>query len=200
MSFQWYLARTKPLCEYKACVALERNGYELFSPLVRTPWRRFGRQDVPLFPGYLFVRRDRNALCLAPLNRIEGMIGWVQFDGIAPEVPNEVILELTDRLKLIDRQGGSWKRFQPGDRVRVNSGWIDALGEVLEEPVSPDSRIRVLLEFMGGLVRAHVPCRDLQSVDKTLVRSPRRTRGKGRWVNGYGPRAEIHPQVQNISS
>lgn len=190
MGLQWYLVRTKPLCEYKASTALGRNGYELFFPLVSTPRPRLGRQDAPLFPGYLFVRQDRDSSRLTPLDRIEGMIGWVQFDGVAPEVPDEVIRELAKRLEIIDSQGGSWKRFQPGERVRVASGWVDVLAEVLEEPASPNSRVRVLLDFMGRLVRARVPWQDLQPVDEESVRPPRRTRGKGRWIDGYGPRAE----------
>ena len=42
-----------------------------------------------------------------------------------------------------------WRRYQPGEPVRVISGNIDKLGEVLEEGKSAQGRVRVLMEFMG---------------------------------------------------
>ena len=194
MSGSWYLVSTKPLCEYKAAAALERNGYDIFFPRVQTPRPRLGHDDSPIFPGYLFIRRDQGLADLPPIERVAGLRGWVQFDGVVPPVPDEVIDELARRIRTINSHGGHWDRFQPGQTVRVTSGWIDNLAKVVEEPESPKARVRVLLNFMGRLVRARVPWEDLQPVGEAQVRafrsrSARRTRGKGRWIRGYGPRA-----------
>ena len=182
------------MSEYKAAAALERNGYDLYFPTVLTPRPRPGHDDVPLFPGYVFVRYHRNGSGLPPISRLPGLIGWVGFDGFVPRVPDEVIVELSTRVEDINRQGGAWRSFQPGDKVRVTSGWRENLAEVLDEPESPQSRVRVLLSFMGRLVRARVPWQDLEPVngDAPLLprrRQPRRTRGNGRWIRGFGPRA-----------
>ena len=191
---KWYLIRTRPKSEYKAAAWLERSGYEYYFPTVSTPKPRPGHHDVPLFPGYVFIRYHRNGNGLLPLNRFSGLVGWVEFDGAVPVVPDEVIAELSERIEAINRQGGYWRRFQPGEMVNVTSGWMNNLAKVLEEPESPQSRVRVLLNFMGRMVQARVPWTDLEPVNggpgsHWSSRSPRRTRGKGRWIRGYGPRA-----------
>ena len=190
----WYLARTRPECEYRAAAALERSGYDLFFPRVRTPQPRSGHSDAPLFPGYLFVRRDVNGSGLPPIDRIAGLMGWVQFDGMIPQVPDAEIDELGLRLAAINERGGAWRQYRPGEKVRVNWGATDSLAEVLEQPKSPRGRVRVLLSMMGRLVPASVPWHDLHPIENgsfvgAAVRSPRRTRGRGRWINGFGPRA-----------
>ena len=190
----WYLIRTRPRSEYKAAAGLERSGYEYYFPKVRTPKPRPGHDDTPLFPGYLFVRYHRNGNGLPPLNRISGLIGWVDFDGAVPEVPDEIIEELSQRIDAINNHGGHWRRFKPGETVQVTSGRMNNLAKVLEEPESPQSRVQVLLNFMGRMVRARVPWRDLEPVNGVPgsywpSRSPRRTRGRGRWIRGQGPRA-----------
>ena len=190
----WYLARTKPQSEYVAAAALERNGYELYFPRVQTPRPRAGHDNMPLFPGYLFVRRDQEVSGLPPINHVAGMVGWIQFDGVVPKVPDEVMTELVGRLAEIKSAGGYWRRFRRGERVVVTGGSMENLAEVLEEPESPQSRVRVLLEFMGQLVPARVPWEDLQPASDDPMafypgRAPRRTRGRGRWIRGFGPRA-----------
>ena len=181
------------MSEYIAASALERYGYTLYLPTVKTPRPRQGHEDSPMFPGYLFVRHEQEGLALPPVNRIAGFIGWVQFDDVVPSVPDEVIRDLDRRLEQINQEGGHWTRFKPGDQVRVVAGPMDGLAQVLEEPKSPESRVRVLLSFMGGLVRARVPWQDLQPVDNEWTtryrrgRPPRRTRGRGRWIRGFGP-------------
>ena len=194
MSLGWYLARTKPMSEYLALAALERNGYKSYLPRVQTPRPRAGHEDIPLFPGYLFIRQGRNGSGLPAINRMAGIVGWVQFDGEIPEVPGDVIAKLDRRLKAINRHGGHWTRYKPGQKVRVSSGWMEGLAEVLEETKTPQSRVRVLMNFMGQLVQAHVPWQDLRPVDDDAMlvqqeRAPRRTRGNGRWIRGFGPRA-----------
>ena len=190
----WYLARTRPQSEYRAAAALERNGYELFFPRVRTPRPRSGHVDAPLFPGYLFVRQDVNGSGLPPIDRIAGLLGWVQFDGVVPRLPDTEIHELGLRLSAINKRGGAWRQYRPGERVRVNWGSTDSLAQVLEEAKSPRARVRVLLSMMGRSVPASVPWHDIQPIEngsliETEVRGPRRTRGRGRWVNGFGPKA-----------
>jgi len=196
LSNGWRLVRTKPLSEYVAASALERSGYMPFFPRVITPRPRAGHNDAPLFPGYLFVRNEDEGASLPPVGRIAGLIGWVEFDGVIPVVPDSVIVEMDARLKEVNATGGQWRRYQPGDRVRVVNGHVDSLAEVLEEAKSPQSRVKVLMSFMGGLVHARVPWYSLEpaggqewlEAQAGSGRPPRRTRGKGRWIKGFGPR------------
>ena len=190
----WYLIRTKPQCDFLAADALKRDGFELFSPRVRIPHRRGGKRDAPLFPGYLFVRFDVENSDWPVVRLLPGILGWVRFDGVMPAVPDEVVNSLAERVEAIDSGGGLWNRFRQGDKVRVMSGKMESLAEVLEEATSPQARVRVLLEFMGRMVTAQVPWHDLHAAqqDSTSIQNrrwPRRTRGKGRWIRGFGPSA-----------
>jgi len=193
MARRWYVVRTKPQSEYLAAAALERDGFELFFPHVRTPRPNSGRDDVPLFPGYLFLRHDVEKLGWPSMERLPGILGWVRFSGQAPPVPDEVVSELAQRVDAINSTGGLWTRFRPGERVRVISGSMESLARVVDEPRSPQERVRVLVDFMGRQVLAQVPWRDLQRTHQdplaTPIPSGRRTRGRGRWIDGFGPRA-----------
>ncbi len=188
------MIRAKPQSEHLAASALERNGFELFLPCVRTLGAKQRRHSAPLFPGYLFIRnRDENP-DWSSIRRLPGVLGWVHFNGVVPLVPDDVIVDLGRRVESIEMNGGLWTRFQPGDKVRVISGNVETLAEVIEERQSPQSRVQVLLEFMGRRVSAQVPVHDLRLTDhntsnKEQTRGPRRTRGKGRWIRGFGPSA-----------
>ena len=204
MTDSWYLIRTKPLSEYLAAASLERSGYESYLPRVQTPKPRAGHTDTPLFPGYLFVRQDDNGSTRPAIQQLTGVAGWVQFDGEVSTVPDEVITQLDSRIRAIDRSGGFWNRYRPGERVRVLLGSMESSAEVLEAAKTPQSRVRVLMGFMGQLVQTHVPWQDLRplhSEGTSMVggqeRAPRRTRGKGRWIRGFGPRTVAGARTSN---
>jgi len=198
MSLRWYVIRTKPQSERLAASALERNGLELFFPLVRTPLVHAAPSMVPLFPGYLFVRYDMEAGDAQMARRLPGILGWVRFNDVAPPLPDDVIANLADRVESINNGGGLWTRFRPGDKVSVVTGKLEGLAEVVEEAKSPESRVRVLLEFMGRQVPAEIPWQSLKPARKDSgptapARRPRRTRGGGRWVRGFRPETAAAP-------
>ena len=192
MALRWYVLRTEPRVEHSAAGELGRDGFEILFPNVRTAHRQANHTDSPLFPGYLFLRWDsenRGWPTFRPAHRV---LGLVRFQGNVPSIPDPVIDELVDRLETMNRQGGLWKRFHPGQQVRVVSNNIEALGEVVYEGKSPQARVKVLLSFMGGLVSAQVPWENLWAVEDDpaeAYRAHRRTRGRGRWIQGFGPRA-----------
>ncbi len=198
MALNWYVLRTRPRSEYLAARALEREGFERYFPQLVTSKRGAGRTEMPLFPGYLFVRYDFNDATRASVQRLSGILGWVKFNGHAPSIPDEVVAEIDRRVESVNRAGGLWRRFRIGDKVRVVSGKMEGLAQVLEEPDSARSPVRVLLEFMGRLVPAQVPWHSLQPVYETSLPTghhhlQRRTRGKGRWIRGFGPRGGPTP-------
>ena len=195
MDLRWYAARVRPLAEYAARDHLNAAGVEAFLPCVQTSIPRRGHRDAPLFPGYLFVRYDLKAWGGYMLKRVPQLVGLVALGGMPPPVPDEVIAELSHRVEVINGTGGLWAQFRPGDRVRVILGPEESLAEVVEGAKSPKARVRVLLDFLGRLVAAEVPLRDVQPLGShwyavnSYNRPSRRTRGGGRWIRGYGPRA-----------
>jgi len=192
MARNWYVIRTEPRAEYMASAELDRAGFEVFSPRVKTQHPRAGHADVPLFPGYLFLRCDLAEDAPTFKQVAPHVSGWVSFGGVVPPLADEFVDALQQRLINIDDYGGLWRRFHRGEKVRIVAGKVQGFAEVLEEPRSPQARVRVLMEFMGRLVPAQVPWENLQPAEEEQGpsnRSPRRTRGKGRWVQGFGQRA-----------
>lgn len=189
----WRVVRTKPQSEQLAASVLRRRSYEVYVPCVWTP--RPPQDDIlaPLFPGYLFLHCEGERENWPAIDHLPGVAGWVRFDDVVPAVPDEVFDRLISRVDAINDSGGMWTRYQPGQQVRVNSGGVESLAEVLECPKTPQARVHVLLEFMGRMVPAEVPWKDLQPVQENSAvgdqnKSYRRTRGRGRWIRGVGPR------------
>jgi transcriptional antiterminator RfaH len=194
MALNWYVIRTKPQSENIAANALRVEGYEHFFPMIQAVQRRSGKEEIPLFPGYLFVRCDVDRGQWPAIGLLPGVLGWVRFDGVASSIADDVVDELARRVESINDNGGLWIRYKPGQKVRVVSGQFESLAQVAEEPTSSDSKVRVLLEFMGQLVSAEVPWSDLRIAPEDSQGDAnhgrrRRTRGRGRWIRNRGSEA-----------
>lgn len=198
MALAWYVARTNPRAEYLARDQLEGKGIEYYFPVVSTQSPRQGREDAPLFPSYLFLRYDVESSESTSLRAMPGLTGLVTFDGVAPLVPDDVIVNLRQRVAEMNESGGVRSRFKTGDRVwvRWGSGDTEDLAEVLADTRSAQGRVSVLIEFLGRLVRGEVHRSNIRLADNAEASghkygnlSRRRTRGKGRWIEGFGSRA-----------
>ena len=192
MEKRWYVVRTKPRCDALAASAMGREGLEMFFPRVGIVAGDRRHNHAPLFPGYLFLRCDVKGYDLPLVSRLPGVLGLLGFGEELPSVPDEVITELRSRVETLESSGGLWDRFKPGELVRVAQGKLEGLAKVVEEPKSPEDRVRILLEFMGRQVCAVVPWHSLSRVRDdgargSLPRLSRRTRGRGRWIRGFGP-------------
>jgi transcriptional antiterminator RfaH len=199
MALLWYAALTKPRAEYAAQERLRGAGIEVFLPCAKTPHPRFGHSDTPLFPGYLFLRYNLEEGGLQQLRKLPQLVGMVAFDGVAAVVPDRVMADLAQRVESLNTFGGVWTRYRTGETVRVSLGPLESLAEVVTEAQSPQARVRVLLEFLGRRVEAEVPWHHVQPVGFGVLnggrnaRPHRRTRGRGRWIRGHGPRTDAGP-------
>ena len=190
MGLDWYVARTEPRAEFIATKELERDGYDVFLPLITETNPRPGRSESPLFPGYIFVRCVPDAEQWPTFRLAHRVTGWVRFGSEVPSIPDSDMVALKESLDRINRQGGIPRRFEPGEIVHVDAGHFQGLAEVLAIGKSPKARANVILQFMGQLVRAQVPWESLRLVEdrsEGIPRFPRRTRGKGRWVSTFRP-------------
>ena len=192
----WYIIRAEPQGDHLAVSELRTAGFEIFSPRVISQQTKRVTNFLPLFPGYLFIRWDMEGKGKPSFHNAPHVSGWVNFEGVAPVVPDEVMSELAQRVEHINNCGGLWRQFKTGDKVRIVSGTLDGLGEVVESTKSHQSRVRVLMQFMGRLVSAQIPWNDLESMEDhpmKLGKLPRRTRGQGRRIRS------IQPQVSGTS-
>jgi len=176
-----------------AASALENDDYEVFFPKVKSPTPRFGHIDIPLFPGYLFLRYDIESQGWPTFRREHRIAGWIKFDGAISHVPNQVVSHLMENIETMNENHGLWRKYKPGEKVFVVSGNVECLAEVIKGAKSPYHMVEVLLQFMGRMVRATVPWQSVRSAkgsmpDRSMGKEQhqqRRTRGKGRWINGH---------------
>ena len=189
MGLGWYVLRTIPRLEYLAEKELRQDDYEVFSPRVNQPSQQDGASDALLFPGYMFLRCDPEADGWPSFRMAHRVIGWVRFGGVIPSIPDAAISAISNQLE--NSGQGLWKRFEKGEKVFVHSAGLECFAEMLEATKSPQSKSKVLLHFMGRLVKAQIPWSDLSPVQdhpNESERLSRRTRGRGRWIKGHGPR------------
>ena len=204
----WRVLRTLTGAERSAASALIERGFAVYLP--QAPQFTSGTDDAveaPLFPGYLFVRGPFNQTRREAISSLPGVIGWVRFDGAIPTIPAETVADLKRRVDSLNRSGGIWREYDPGDRVSVRLGTLDGTAEVLKSAASPSDRVDVLLRFMGQQVRASIPWSSISPAKSPESRHShpantgnqhrrRRTRGRGRRIN-YVPAAGRRIPIAN---
>ena len=194
MPRHWYLARTRSRAEYAARDQLQAIGVDAFIPSVLTPQPRPGRTDAPLYPGYLFLRLDRDKHGTDRLRMVPHLRGLVAFGGHVPQVDDRVIDAIAERVEALNAGGGLWTHPAHGAQVTVTMGRTEVPVEVVDNKASPRERVQVLLEFLGRQVVAELSAGSAALAGYIplgrIVASgaPRRTRGRRRWIQGYGVR------------
>lgn len=159
----WYVARTKVNSESKAARNLENQGFVAYLPCYRKTIRharKVSKVRRPLFPGYVFICVSDDNPTLHAIRSTIGVIHLIQF-GTAPQpVPQEVI----DLIKAREDDEGVVRLLPDnpmrGSKVRVVDGCFTGHTALLED-VSDNSRVVLLLNFMGQAVRARVPAENL---------------------------------------
>lgn len=154
---RWFAAATLPGREFVAVEHLERQLFSTFCPLeevVRRHARKTTKAVVPVFRGYVFVQLDPTTARWRSINGTWGIRALISgADGPTPIRAGvvETLLASTDEagiLRFVDP-------LQPGMAVRLRNGPLaDELGVI--ERLGPNSRVELLLGFLGGNVRAVV--------------------------------------------
>lgn len=162
---RWFLAQLKPNAASIAERNLKRQGFATFLPLEEVTRQRAGAFVTtmrPLFPGYIFVAFDIARGHWRKVNSTYGITRLVSFGSQPTPLPHELVAKLMLRCsaegKLLPPQS-----LEPGDRVALTKGpFADFVAEV--EQTSPDRRVWVLLEILGGHTRVAVTQDHLRAV------------------------------------
>ena len=158
---QWYALYCRPKQEARAFDNLQRQGFSLYHPKLRTlKQRRAGLTPVieSLFPRYLFIHLDDQADNWAPIRSTRGVVDLVKVCGYPRPVPNQVIEQLAG---LQTPVGGyidhcAQSDFRAGESLRVTSGpFAGNCVEFLER--SGEERVVVLLSIMHTIQKVEVP-------------------------------------------
>jgi transcription antitermination factor NusG len=156
---RWYAVYTHAHHEKRVACQLQRRSIEHFLPLYRSVRRWSDRRvqiDLPLFPGYVFVRL---ALCdRLDVLKIPSVVRLVGFNGIPTALPDQEMEIL--RSGLSQRLRAAPHPFLTiGRRVRIKSGSLQGLEGVL---LRRKSNLRVILSV--ALIQRSIAL-DIDSMD-----------------------------------
>lgn len=154
----WCVVSTQTHGEVRAEANLLRQGYNAWLPYTMK-WRRHARRREkvrsPVFPGYLFVQLDLERDSWTPINSTFGVRNLLTC-GTRPEVlPDSFVFKLQKTLE-DGSVGDQVSDLSVGTPVRIISGpFADYVAEICE--LGPHDRVKILLDILGGKVRADAP-------------------------------------------
>jgi transcription antitermination factor NusG len=159
----WYAAYTCAQHEKSVAAELGMREVEHFLPLYSSVRRWKDRRvtlDLPLFPGYVFVRlalRDRLRVV-----QISSVVRLVGFNGLPAALPDEEMEIL--RLGLCEKLRAEPHPFlTAGRRVRITAGPFAGLNGVLKRKKN-GLRVVVTLELIQRSVAVDVDVADVRPV------------------------------------
>jgi transcriptional antiterminator RfaH len=145
---KWYVCRTKPNCERQAKRHLLRQGFDAYLPMLSV--RRLIREEMqtrnlPLFPGYLFIRLDLDGEHWKHIGGTRGVIALLP----SSERPHSIKVEDVDGLKEAEAAGlfraGA---VEVGENVMIFRGTL--AGQVLKCISVAGERISCLWTCLGA--------------------------------------------------
>ena len=153
----WYVVLSKSRHEEAAYFHLTSKGIEVFYPKLFLPVaRKSGRQIIPLFPNYLFVRIDVSSLEYSQVAWCRGVKRFVSFGGTPAVVGDSIIAFMREQA---DHQGLIVARsnLKIGDEVQIAKGPFKGLVGIIQEPPDTKSRVKVLMAMLSRHVQVEVP-------------------------------------------
>ncbi len=121
---RWYAVQTRSRHEKKVAARLESCGLHTYLPLVLELHRWSDRRklvEVPLFPGYTFIRAADYAQAAVRVMRIDGVVTIVGSGPDGAWIPNEEI-EAVQRVLAHELAYTSQPFLKAGQRVRIRVG------------------------------------------------------------------------------
>lgn len=149
---EWFCAETYYAQEAVAVEELTRQSFETFLPQVwerRTKNRKIIRVEVPMFPGYVFMRFDRqhdNWPVILNTKGIRALLGPHKSSPTA--VPADLIHAIADNATHLNAEFAAMARAKlVGRRLRVTTGpWFGFEGQCV---MHRGERVRLLMSLFG---------------------------------------------------
>jgi len=155
---RWYVVNTQAQDEARGKRNLRRQRFDAWLPRFRRAWkcaRRIDRMLVPLFPGYLSVRRDLSAQSWCSINGTFGVVRLLCNRDAPLTVPDGLVENIMQHREASGTRVLPPRRLAAGEAVRVGLGPFADLEGLLRE-MSGRDRIVLLFNLLGRKVRASV--------------------------------------------
>ncbi|MGV8092808.1 MAG: UpxY family transcription antiterminator [Mangrovibacterium sp.] len=164
---KWYVVYVKSRAEKKVLQSLTGKNIEAWLP-VQNKLRQWSDRkklvEMPLFPGYLFVRVGRKEY--DPVLRTENVVGYITFEGKAVPVSDRDIRALKqilqqDQIKVeLTRDD-----LAPGELVEVLSGPLMGIqGRLIK--LKGKHKVGIRIQQVQYIVMVEVPVKELAIIGK----------------------------------
>lgn len=161
----WYAVRTRSRHEKIVARQLEGQGFATFLPLT-TELRQWSDRrklvELPLFPGYTFLR-----MAYQPDQRLrvlgtDGIVGFVGVQGHGTPIPDRQI-EHIQNLIASKVPFESYPYLKVGQRVRIRSGSLDGTEGILVEQES-DRMLVISVELIQRSVSMRLQGYEVEAI------------------------------------
>mgnify|MGYP000868116266 CR=1 FL=1 len=144
----WYLLYCKRGQLLRAKEHLERQSVHCLSPMIAMEKIVRGKRtsvSEPLFPNYLFIEFDPEAIHTTTISATRGVSHFVRFGALPATVPQDVISVLRTETpeNMVDPETP-----QPGDEVLIIDGTFEGLKAIFTEP-DGEARSMLLLSLLN---------------------------------------------------
>jgi transcription antitermination factor NusG len=162
---RWYAIQTRCRFEKKVATQLQNKGIETFLPLVKEVHRWSDRRQVielPLFPGYGFVRASLSPYCQLRIVQTAGVYGFIAMNGLPAPIPDRQI-EDVQRLLSHEISCKAYPFLRAGQRVRIRGGCFDGLEGILVSE-NEDHSLVISIEAIQRSLAIRIEGYDVQPV------------------------------------
>jgi len=124
----WYAIQTRSRHEKVVATQLADRGITTFLPLVNQLHRwsdRCKTVQLPLFPGYAFVRIARSVEERVRVLRVDGVTSFVGAHGDGVPIPDPQIEDIRRLINTV--RCSSYPFLKVGQRVRIRGGYLDGI-------------------------------------------------------------------------
>ncbi len=163
----WYVLYTKSRFENVVHEGLRKKSIEAFLPKIKIASKRRDRKiilDVPLFPGYLFVKTDLDTTHYLDVVKTAGVVHFVgNKDG-----PILVAESTVESIRIIVSAGGpilTGTKLKKGDRVMVVRGPLTGVIGVFVR-YRGKNRIVVHVEALGQFAGVDIDAADVETLSE----------------------------------
>ena len=166
----WYAVVTAPRHEKKVASLLKRREVESFLPLYRTVhrWKNGckAQLELPLFPGYLFVRLNwKNRVTVLDIPGVHTFVGTRS--GPA-ELADKEIDSIRTGLHL--QKAEPFSELAIGQPVRIKAGPLAGFSGILIRTAN-QVRVVIRVEMINKSVAVELDAQDLEVIHKSKLHS-----------------------------
>jgi transcription antitermination factor NusG len=125
----WYALQTRARFERRICQQVQAKQQEAYVPVTgqRRRWSdRYQTVEIPLFPGYVFVRAISDPVDRLVVLQTSGAYGFVTVNGVVACIPDQQIKDL-QRIESQSTLCSPYPFLKSGQRVRICGGCLDGL-------------------------------------------------------------------------